>query len=73
MSSAIEGLTEVVGKVVIDKQHVAAVVRDFLAANGLSEEGSLAISDRAPGRNRTCNTRFRKPLMSSLGDVNPLS
>jgi osmoprotectant transport system substrate-binding protein len=30
-----ENVTELVGKVVIDKQSVAAVARDFLAANGL--------------------------------------
>ena len=30
-----ENVTELVGKVVIDKQHVAAVAREFLAANGL--------------------------------------
>ena len=30
-----ENVTELVGKVVIDKQHVAAVAREFLTANGL--------------------------------------
>ncbi len=30
-------VTELVGKVVIDKQNVAAVVREFLAANGLTD------------------------------------
>ncbi|HEX2266652.1 MAG TPA: glycine betaine ABC transporter substrate-binding protein, partial [Actinomycetota bacterium] len=30
-------VTELVGKVVIDKQNVAAVVREFLAENGLSD------------------------------------
>jgi glycine betaine/choline ABC-type transport system substrate-binding protein len=30
-----EKVTELVGKVVIDGQHVAAVAREFLTANGL--------------------------------------